>query len=100
MQYLVDNHTQRAPISGAWENTPNSLHPFGWFSSSVAGRVGLLQAGDVQEELQDSIKIVHNSDQLENCSARNRMQFGAEKYAQAGLMEQTGRRVLQKQAVG
>lgn len=75
---------------------PSSDHQFLCFLSSVAGRVGLLQAGERQEELQERIKIMLYSDKLENCSERNRMQFSSERYAQAGLTEQTGRRILQK----
>jgi len=79
MQYLVDNHTQRAVISGTWKKTPNrNSAQFTDFCSPlpVAGRLDLLQVGARQEKLQDSIKILHNSDKLEDCSEINRTQFG------------------------
>lgn len=71
-----------------------------YFPSSAAGRAGLLQAGERQEELQESIKALHNSDKFEDCPARNKIQFSSERYIPAGFTKETGRRVLYKKAVG
>lgn len=93
---------QRAAASGVWENPeqePSSV-PFLCFLWSAAGTGALFYVGEQQEGLQDSLKILHNSDKFENCSAsNNRIQVSFERQTQAGLNEQTGRQVLQKKAV-
>lgn len=88
-QWCVGEHTEQEPSSV----------PFLCFPWSAAGRGGLLCVGEQQQGLQDSLKILHNFDKLENCSASNRIQVSSERHAQAGLNEQTGRQVLQKKAV-